>query len=229
MHAVNIPRAVLDRVLARCGAEHPYADFDPRRGALVVIDLQNAFMLKGVAHALCKTALEIVPNVNRLAAAFRSAGGRVVWVQTAFHDEVLRDWSAYYGLLSPERRERRRRALTPGTVGYNLFDGLDIRSEDLRVEKTRYSAFLPESSDLASRLRALGCDTVAVVGTVTNVCCESSARDAMMANFRTIMVSDANAATTDAEHNASLVSFYLNFGDVMDTQTLVAALQARAR
>jgi ureidoacrylate peracid hydrolase len=59
------------------------------------------------------------------------------------------------------------------------------------------------------------------------VCCESSARDAMMTNFRTIMVSDGNAAMTQHEHEASLTAFYHVFGDVMDTDTIIAALQTR--
>jgi ureidoacrylate peracid hydrolase len=84
------------------------------------------------------------------------------------------------------------------------------------------------SSDLPQRLRAQGYDTVLIVGTVTNVCCESSARDAMMLNFKTIMVSDANAARTDAEHNATLGSFYAIFGDVMDTDFLIERLEANA-
>ncbi|HKD74762.1 MAG TPA: isochorismatase family protein, partial [Ktedonobacterales bacterium] len=73
-----------------------------------------------------------------------------------------------------------------------------------------------------------GYDTVLITGTVTNVCCESSARDAMMLNFKTIMVSDANAARTDAEHNATLATFYAIFGDVMDSAFLIARLEANA-
>jgi len=63
---------------------------------------------------------------------------------------------------------------------------------------------------------------------VTNVCCESSARDAMMLNFKTIMVSDGNAARSDEEHNATLSTFYAIFGDVMDTDYLIERLQAGA-
>lgn len=67
-----------------------------------------------------------------------------------------------------------------------------------------------------------------IVGTVTNVCCDSSARDAMMLNFKTIMVSDANAALTDDEHNAALTAFYATFGDVMDTDQLITCLSRNA-
>ena len=85
-------------------------------------------------------------------------------------------------------------------------------------------AFLPGASDLPERLRARGFDTVLITGTVTNVCCESSARDAMMGNFRVVMVSDANAATTQEEHDASLIALYLTFTDLMDSDMLMDIL-----
>jgi ureidoacrylate peracid hydrolase len=97
------------------------------------------------------------------------------------------------------------------------------------VEKNRFSAFIQGSSDLAQVLRSRGLDTVLITGTVTNVCCESTARDAMMLNFRTIMISDGNAAVTDEDHNASLCAFYLTFGDVMSTDAVIACLEHNAR
>jgi ureidoacrylate peracid hydrolase len=66
---------------------------------------------------------------------------------------------------------------------------------------------------------------VLITGTVTNVCCESSARNANTTNFRTIMVSNGNAALSQAEHAASLAAFYNTFGDVMDTDMIIAGLQ----
>ena len=66
-------------------------------------------------------------------------------------------------------------------------------------------------------LRERGLDTLLITGTVTNVCCESTARDAMMLNFKTIMMTDGNAAITDEDHNAALSNFYLTFGDIMST------------
>src|SRR5512146_678285 len=67
MHKVVIPKSVVDRVVAHRGAEHIYRHFDPARTAFLVIDMQNAFMMPGVAHALCPTAVEVVPNINRIA------------------------------------------------------------------------------------------------------------------------------------------------------------------
>src|SRR5262245_13797968 len=222
MHTVIIPGWSVNRVIEHYGCAHPYADLDPTRTALVVVDMQNGFMVEGVAHALCRTAVEIVPNVNRLAAAVRRTGGQVVWIKTTYDPA----WLTMHAKVRPEKVAKRIEALSEGSTGHQLYPALDVQAVDLIVQKCRYSAFLPESSDLAVRLRAGGYDTVLITGTVTNVCCESSARDAMMMNFRTVMVSDGNAAGSDEEHNGTLVSFYGTFGDVMDTDFLIACLEA---
>ena len=71
MHKLAIPQSVVDRVVKRHGREHVHEDFDPAKTALVVVDMQNAFMLPGVAHSPCLMAQEIVPNINRLAQGVR--------------------------------------------------------------------------------------------------------------------------------------------------------------
>jgi ureidoacrylate peracid hydrolase len=228
LNGATIPDNIVERVVARRGGEHSFADLDPCRTALVVIDLQHAFMNDAVGFAVVPAARGIVPAVNRLAAALRAAGGGVFWVKMTHDARCLDDWSVAYDLPTAEFREKRIAALTEGTLGHELWPELDIRPEDEIVKKYRYSAFMPGTSELPERLRARGFDTVLITGTVTNVCCESSARDANMTNFRTVMVSDGNAAATQAEHDASLAAFYNSFGDVMDTDTIIEALR-RAR
>jgi ureidoacrylate peracid hydrolase len=131
--------------------------------------------------------------------------------------------------VSPEQAAKRMAALTADSKGHELWDALEVEAGDIVVEKNRFSAFIQGSSNLADVLRARSLDTLLITGTVTNVCCESTARDAMMLNFRTIMVSDGNAAVTDEDHNASLCAFYLTFGDVMSTDALIARLETNAR
>ncbi len=229
MHKVSIPQSIIERVVARRGREHVFDNIDSGKTALVVIDMQNAFMLPGVAHSLCPMAEKIVPNINRLAAAVRATGGVVVWIKTTFTADALRDWSTYFDMVTPEQGKRRIAALTADSKGHELWSGLDMKASDLIVEKNRFSAFIQGSSNLAQVLRSRGLDTVLITGTVTNVCCESTARDAMMLNFRTIMISDGNAAVTDEDHNASLCAFYLTFGDVMSTDAVIACLEQNAR
>src|SRR3984957_19307509 len=228
MNWFDVPAPVTARVVARCGVVHPHADLDPRRTALIVVDLQNAFMDDEVGHAVCPMAREIVPNVNRLASVVRAAGGGVFWIKNTFDERSAIDWSNAHAMLTSNSRARRTAAMSEGTKGQELWPELDVRPEDEIVRKYRFSAFLPGTSALPYRLRARGFDTVLITGTVTNVCCESSARDAMMTNFKTIMVSDANAALTMEEHNASLIAFYAIFGDVMDTEFVIQRLTRNA-
>ena len=227
LNGATIPDDVVRRVAERRGTVHCFAELDPKCTALVVIDLQHAFMNDAVGHAVVPAARDIVPAVNRLAAAVRVAGGGVFWVQMTHDDKTALDWSVAYDIATPPMRAKRIAALSEDSLGHSLWPTLDVRPEDEKVLKYRFSAFMPGTCDLAERLRDRSFDTVLITGTVTNVCCESSARDAMMLNFRTVMVSDGNAAMTEHEHNASLTAFYNVFGDVMDTDMLVAALQGR--
>jgi len=224
MHDVHIPKDVIDRVIARQGRAHTYETLDPATTALLVIDMQNYFMADGEL-ACCRDARDIVPNVNRLAASLRQTGGMVVWIQNAAPEETLTSWANLHEMYEPEKRALRRERLSEGCEGYALWDALDIAPDDARVVKTRYSAFIQGSSDLEALLRKAGIGTVIVTGVATNVCCESTARDAMMRGFRTLMVSDANAAATDAEHNAALATFLLFFGDVQSTDEVITRLE----
>jgi nicotinamidase-related amidase len=226
MHPFAIPESIAARVAARCGTPHPFARLDPRRTALVVIDMQNGFMREDLSHAYCAMAQHVVPAINRLAAALREAGGAVCWIQNTFDARCEAEWSIMQEMATPAARARRAAAMGEGTEGHRLWPGLDIRAEDEIIRKYRYSAFIQGGSDLPERLRARGLDTVLVAGTVTNVCCESSARDAMMLNFRTVMVSDGCAAVTDAEHAASLIAFHLQFGDVLTVAECIAGFAA---
>ncbi len=227
MNGVNLPQSVVDRVVARRGTPHPFDILDPSRTALVVVDMQNGFMDDAVGHAVCPAARDIVPEVNRLAAATRRSGGGVFWIKNTFNADSAREWSVMQDMATPEGR-RRAASMSEGTPGHALWPALEVRPEDEVLPKYRYSAFLPGASDLPGRLRVRGFDTVLITGTVTNVCCESSARDAMMTNFRVVMVSDGNAAMTTAEHDASLISLYLSFTDLMDTDMVIERLGRRA-
>jgi len=224
MRWFDVPEGVTQRVIARCGVVHPHSGLDPRHTALIVVDLQNAFMDEKVGHAVCPMAREIVPNVNRLAEAVRASGGGVFWIMNTVDERGAHEWSNAHAMLAPESRARRIAAMSEGSMGQQLWPELNVRPQDEIVRKYRFSAFLPGTCELPYRLRSRGFDTVLITGTVTNVCCESSARDAMMTNFKTIMVSDANAAMTMEEHNASLVAFYAIFGDVMDTDFVIQRL-----
>lgn len=92
-----------------------------------VIDMQNTFMLPGVGFVEIKTAPEIVPNINRIAAAVRSAGPTVVWIAMTHTDDVAVNWSTYGALYTEEIDTRRSQALTKGTKGHEFIATLDVR------------------------------------------------------------------------------------------------------
>ena len=116
--------------------------------------------------------------------------------------------------------------MTRGDLGHELYAALDVKPDDIIVEKKRFSPFIQGSSNLDRMLRDLGIDTVIVTGAVTNVCCEATARDAMMLNYKTVFVSDANAARNDEDHNASLSAVWRVFAAVHSTEEVVALLAA---
>ena len=224
MHEIRISPDSIAKVSCRTGRQHPYDTLDPRKAALVVIDMQNHFMAPGFM-AETPTAREVVPNVNRLAQALRDMGGHVVWIQNVTTG-TRESWSTYHEFLQmPERAAKRYASMEDGAEGHKLWPGLEVLPEDACMNKRRYSAFLQGSSDIERHLRARGIDTVMVVGVATQVCCESTARDACMLNFKTLMISDACATDSDELHNASLNAFYQNFGDVQSVEEVIASLQ----
>ena len=223
MHKLSIPAEVVKRITQRCGRPHPFDVLDAPKTALVVIDMQNYFMKPGFQGEV-PMARAVVPAVNRLAAALRKRGGHVVWVKNATND-TRESWSVFHDwLMTPERRNRRYATMDISHEGHALWPELDVRPEDAQIVKKRFSAFIQGSSDIVPHLRGRGLDTLLIAGTATNVCCESSARDAMMLNFKVVMVHDALATYTDAEHNATLATFLSMFGDVQGVDEAIASL-----
>ncbi|MDM0108189.1 isochorismatase family cysteine hydrolase [Variovorax sp. J22R24] len=222
---MEFPAWIVDRVIARQGTLHPYPRFDASRTAFVVVDLQNYYTQPGYLGE-CAPARATFGKVNALASALREAGGSVVWVQTC-SDGADSFWSHHHAyMLTPERSARRLLELGRSHPGFQLAPGLDARPEDPRVVKRCYSALVPGSSPLDAVLKERGIETVLVGGTVTNVCCESTARDAMMMNYATVMVEDALSAVTPEEHVHSLHNWMLFFGDVLSVDEIGERLQA---
>lgn len=228
MHAPQICPEVVARAVARRGSVHVFDRINPARTAHVVVDLQNGFMAPGEVAEIA-TAREIVPNVNRISAALRQGGGTVVFIQNTFDEEAIRSWGVFFDhFCLPQRRARMIAAFTPGAFGHALWDGLNVQPDDLVVRKRRFGAFAPGASDLDRLLRTRGIDTLIITGTATNVCCESTARDAMMLNYKVFLIEDGNATFGDAEHNATLSAMAHSFCDVASTEHVLQLLATAA-
>lgn len=211
---------ILDRLAAaRGGARNAFEAIDPARTAHLVIDMQNGFMEEG-APVEVPMAREIVENINRISAAIRKAGGHNIFVRFTTPPEGAPSWSNFAARMGANAAQVHHDAFLPGAHYWQLWPGLEMLEGDLVVEKQRFSAFTPGTSDLNEKLRELGVDTVLITGTLTNCCCESTARDAMQHNYRVLLAADANAALSDEEHAATLHSLAFVFADLHSTEEI---------
>ena len=229
MHKHNIDEWFVSKAKAiRGGRLNAYKSLDAAKTALVVVDMQNYFVQDGMPSA-APIAKTIAPNINRLAQATRAAGGIVIWIQTAALIEQPDDWANRKEATSAEGWARRQKLLAKNGAGYPIYETCEVLPEDKVAVKIRYSAFIPYPSELDTVLKQNGIDTLLITGTATSTCCKSTARDAAMWGYRTIMVSDGNADQTDALHNHTLGKFLVTFGDVQSTDDLIAKLQDGVR
>ena len=215
MHQIRISPEARDYARAqRGGAEHMFGTIDLARTAHVVIDMQNGFMEPG-APVEVPCAREIVPAINAISRAVRQAGGTNVFLQMTADEASKQSWSNWFRYFhTPGSTAGFKDTFGRGAHYWTLWPTLDVQERDLKVDKTRFGAFVPGASDLHEVLQARGIDTLIVTGTLSNCCCESTARDAMQMNYKIIFVSDANAAVTDAAHNATLDNMCMLFADV---------------
>ncbi len=213
-HAWSIEEREYARHEARRGRRHAFERLDPRRTALVMVDIVPFFVRESAY------VRGIVPRVNALAGTLRRAGGVVAWVVPGYAPPTARD-REFFG---EEVAERYARSGGDGPPRSRVDGSLDVAADDLVVEKTGRSAYSPGSSDLPALLAARDVDTLVVTGTVTNVCVEHTVRDASAAGPRVVLVADACAAMRDADHNATLHVVYRSYGDVRSTDDVLGLL-----
>ncbi|MBC2769131.1 cysteine hydrolase [Pusillimonas sp. 7-48] len=210
--------------MKRRGRVHMHPSIDPATTALVVIDMQNTFCAEG-SPAEVATSRGIVPNLNALTPKLRELGVPVIWVLHANESYgQYSDWDMFYNhIVAGDIRERTLQANSPENQA--VYTELQTEAGDITIVKNRYSALIPGSSSLERVLRSRGIDTILVAGTKTNVCCESTARDAMMLDFKVVMLSDCCASLSDEEHRSALENIVQQFGNVVDSKELFALFE----
>jgi ureidoacrylate peracid hydrolase len=224
MHPVKVRKEIVDRVLQRRGRYHVFDRLDPARTALLVIDMQTTFCAPG-GPAEVPASRAIVKPINRLTAELRRLHVPVIWVLHG-NDRIgdKTDWELFFNtIVADEVREKTIESLA--AAKQSVWAALVSGPDDRTVLKNRYSAFIPGSSSLERVLRGMGVDTILVAGTKTNVCCESTARDAMMLDFKVVMVEDCCAALSNDEHRSALENVIQQFGDVMTTDEVLVRLR----
>ena len=179
--------------------------------ALLVVDMQNAFIHPDGPIYLPAGAA-IVDKVATVAHAFRAAGRPVFYTR---HAEDPAGGNA--GLMatwwdgsSPQE----------GTWEAAVFEGLAPQPGDVVIPKIRYNAFI--ATDLEQRLREARIEDLAITGVMANLCCESTAREAFMRDYRVFFAADGTAAPSLAFHRASLLNLAYGFAHVLTCDDLAA-------
>jgi ureidoacrylate peracid hydrolase len=218
IHPSGIPEKIVRKVVARRGRLHAFETIDPTRTALVVIDLDEATV--GRSDQL--TTQPIVCNVNAVADTLRNRGGVVAWVLSKM--DVMRP--AFAAILGMDLATMYFDEAQPGGPGSRVWPDLETKDGDLFATKSGASAFFPGKCDLHDQLKRRGIDTLLIAGAVTNICCESSARDATELDYKVILLSDALSGHAHGLHEATLATFYRIFGDVRPSSEVIRLLSA---
>lgn len=178
---------------------------DPKRTALLTIDLQNDFLHPEGAYGRAGQTAEAITalpaRIKPVVDALRAKGGTYISAQFTLvpgpNDEPL---------IAPHLKELRpflgKGDFAPGKFGHNLVDAL--APADYTIEKVAYSALY--QTRLEYILRALNIDTLIIGGIVTNGGVASTVRDAHLRNLHTILLSDGCAAFKQEVHDATLLS-----------------------
>jgi len=207
------------------GGIRVFKEVEVDRAALLVMDMQNAFCEpSGIMYV--QGVENIVQNINKLVEECRGLKIPVFWIRHLNLPDGS-DWPLYYNYFtSPQLGSRISRELSEDSWGSKLWRKLNVdERRDYFVNKRRYSPFISGSSSLERLLRGMNRDTIILTGVKTNICVESTARDAMMLDFKVIVVSDATAASTEEEHRCSLSTLIQSFADVMSTDEVIKLLR----
>jgi len=177
----------------------------PGKTALLVIDMQRYFN---------SVAQPIVNNVFSIIEFFRENKGKIFFTRHGHRDPetdggMLARW---WGDL-----------ILHGSEEWELIDVLPMQTGDTIIDKNRYSAFF--GTDLDGLLKNAGIDDLIVTGVLTNCCCETTARDAFMRDYRVFFVADATAAPTEELHLASLKNLAYGFAYIVNTEDLCQKLE----
>jgi nicotinamidase-related amidase len=218
----------------------PSFEVDWRKSALLVIDMQNygCNPEAGVTQMLSLRYPEIagyyvprltgtfIPNARRLLDGFRRAGRPVVYTR---HGPLLPDGSDMIARRRRRDTDSVRTTNTPtlwskGSFEHEVIAEMAPRPGELVVDKNTSSAF--NSTGIEWLLRNIGIETIVVVGMATDMCVETTSRDAADRGFNVIIAEDASATFFEEHHRAALSGFARVFGQVWQTGEVIAAMKA---
>lgn len=227
MHQVSIPQHIIDRVRAVRGRDHIFDSIDMSKTAHVIVDMQVGFVAEGAPIEVPMTR-QISDTINTISRTVRDRGGVNVFTRYTYDPTEKLSWDTWFKTLGVTQLAAQAK-MGPGQPDWELDPSMEVDASDIIVDKTRFSAMIPGTCDMDEQLKARGVDTLIITGTLTNCCCESTARDAQQMGYKIIFMSDANATLSDEEHLGTLLSMYTIFADVMDTPYLLDLIDKSAQ
>jgi len=208
---------------------------DPSRSAIVVVDMQNAFATPGGMLDLAGKDISCAPAIidvhKQLLAAGRAAGVKIIYLMMTYDAELTNaggpespNYHKEFGtVLMREQPELSGKVLVDGSWDWQIVDELAPQPGDLIVKKFRYSGFV--GTNLDNHLRSEGIRNLLFTGIATNVCVESSARDAFFREYWPIMIEDAMTHVgPEFCQQATLWNFENLFGWVTNSAAVIEAL-----
>jgi len=196
-----------------------YFTVDPRRAALIVIDMQNAFVAEG-GPLETPPARTMLPKLERLILFSRECGIPIIWTQSDHRPPFGGRMLQKFPIIG------NKRVLWQGEPTFDFYPDMLQPQEGKReyvIVKHKFDAFF--ETDLDAILRYYGINTVIITGTATNVCCESTARAAYMRDYFVAFPHDTNATFDETMHRATLQNIDMFFGRVMSTEELIAEME----
>ena len=194
----------------------------PKNTAVIVVDMQNTWVHPR-GNRYLPMAEDIVPKIRKLLDFCHGKKVPVIYLHTTKRKD-LADVGIFRDIKPETHDADNEWSNFEGAPGAEIFDAVKPKADDILVKKFRYSGFY--GTQLENLLRALGRDTIAIAGVATNVCCDSTARDGAMRDFKVVFLSDCSASFSDEEQEATLKNFSKHFGVVMDSRALVNRLSA---
>jgi ureidoacrylate peracid hydrolase len=205
---------------------------DPKKTAYLNVDLQNVFV-EGYSISSPNGPF-VVEQANRLAAACRKAGILVIHTaQETRADQSNRGIASDIVISYMNSRGMERGAITAGSDAVKLSPRLDVQPSDIVLIKPRYGAFTGTDLDLI--LRSKGIDTVIIGGIATNVCCDTTAREANMRDYKVFFLSDGTGnrglanLTADQVKAAVLATMEFAFAQVITVEGMIGKIEAGSK
>jgi ureidoacrylate peracid hydrolase len=216
-----------DNQMTTLQAEPAPVEMDLKRTAVIIVDMQNTFCKKGGGFDLGGRDISLIPAtygpIRRIADAARAAKVKVVYVVHRLTPDA-REVGPLSRFRSPalRRAENRNSGILEGTWGTEIIDELKPAEDEMVIVKRRFSAFAGTELDIM--LRTFDIRYLFFTGVATNICVESSLRDASHLQYLSIIVSDAVAASPPERQESTLANVRDVFGWVATSAAVVQAL-----